>query len=91
MLAGFVIWTLVASLVTGALYAWDKRASIKDHARIRERTLLLWSVLGGWPGGLIASRWFRHKTQKMSYRVRFVSCSALNVIVTGGILAWRYV
>ena len=90
MLAGFAIWTLVASLVTGSLYAWDKRASIKDHARVRERTLLTWSALGGWPGGLIASRWLRHKTQKLSYRMRFVSCTVLNITVVGGILAWSY-
>lgn len=89
ILIGFAIWTALASVVTAALYAWDKRASIKKRQRISERTLLTWSALGGWPGGLVASRWLRHKTQKVSYRIKFLFCIAANVLVIGGI-AWLF-
>ncbi|TWT97482.1 DUF1294 domain-containing protein [Neorhodopirellula pilleata] len=48
--------------------------------RISERTLLLASLLGGWPGGWWASRRFRHKTQKRSFRIRFVAVCMIHVV-----------
>ena len=83
MLTGFAIWTLLACLVTSALYVWDKRAATKDRRRIPEKTLLVWSLLGGWPGGLIAGKWIRHKTQKTSYRIQFVFCATVHLAVSG--------
>lgn len=79
MLPSLIIWILVASLVTAILYAWDKRSAVLGRPRIRERTLLMWSVLGGWPGGWIAGRVLRHKTRKVSYRVQFGVCVILNI------------
>tara|TARA_R110002073_G_scaffold336224_2_gene531055 strand:- start:949 stop:1314 length:366 start_codon:yes stop_codon:yes gene_type:complete len=80
MLIGFAIWTLVASLITAILYAWDKRAAQTDRRRIPERTLLGWSLVGGWPGGWIAGRWLRHKTYKRSYRIQFALAATLNLL-----------
>ncbi len=68
------------------LYAWDKRAAIKGNPRVAESTLLACSLLGGWPGGLLASQLVRHKTQKVSFRIKFALCVALNVILVTGIL-----
>ncbi len=89
MLIGITIWASVASLVTASLYVWDKRAAIKDRPRIAERTLLAWSLLGGWPGGWMAARLIRHKTSKFSYRCKFAICSTANIIATGT-LAWSF-
>ena len=80
MLAGLAIWILVVSAVTAILYFWDKRAAIKGRRRIPEKTLLTCSLLGGWPGGLVAGQLLRHKTQKASYRIRFVICAAVNLV-----------
>ncbi|TWU55620.1 DUF1294 domain-containing protein [Rubripirellula reticaptiva] len=85
ILTALAIWTVVASLVTAWLYARDKRAAGRNDRRTPENTLLIWSLVGGWPGGLIASRLLRHKTYKMSYRIRFVACVIVNVAVTAGI------
>ena len=86
MVIGFVVWTLVASLVTAALYMWDKRAAVKDHRRLPEKTLLGWALLGGWPGGLITGRSIRHKTQKTSYRIQFFVCAIIHVAAS----AWLF-
>ena len=57
------------SLVTLALLGWDKRRARRSGLRVSERTLHTVELLGGWPGSLLGSRWFRHKTQKLSYRL----------------------
>ena len=62
---------LLASVVSFGLYGWDKRAAQRGNWRVTERTLHLWALLGGWPGAWLAQRQFRHKTQKVSFRVLF--------------------
>lgn len=86
MLAGLVIWTLVASALTAILYAWDKRAAIKDRRRVAEKTLLLCSLVGGWPGGIAAGQLLRHKTRKVSYRIAFACCVIANIAAVVGLV-----
>ncbi|TVS00496.1 MAG: DUF1294 domain-containing protein [Phycisphaerales bacterium] len=62
------VWYGVASLVTIALYAHDKRSARKGRWRVSERTLHRWELLGGWPGALVGQRLFKHKRRKQSYR-----------------------
>lgn len=51
-----------ASLLTFALYAWDKHLSVSKKTRIPEFILLSFSFLGGAFGALCAMIFFRHKT-----------------------------
>lgn len=48
--------------------------------RIRERTLHLLSIAGGWPGALIGQQWLRHKSVKASFRRVFWLTVLLNVV-----------
>ena len=59
----------VASAVTFAVYGLDKRRAARGGRRVPERTLHLLEALGGWPGALVASAVFRHKTKKLGFRV----------------------
>ena len=78
-----VMWVYVlASVVTYAAYANDKRAAQAGSWRTKEGTLLMLGLAGGWPGGLIAQRRLRHKTKKVSFQVAFwltvgLNCAAL--------------
>lgn len=65
------------SLVSFVVYWWDKRQAIHHARRTPEARLLVIDLLGGWPGGWIAQNRFRHKTSKLSYRVRFYAAVAL--------------
>lgn len=56
----FVIYAM--SLLTFALYGWDKHLAVYQKTRIPEFILLLFSFLGGAFGALCAMILFKHKT-----------------------------
>ncbi|WP_371869194.1 DUF1294 domain-containing protein [Duganella margarita] len=60
-------------------YAIDKSAAIGQRRRIPERTLLLLGLACGWPGGLLAQRWLRHKTIKTSFQIAYWCSVVLNL------------
>ena len=64
-------WYAVASVVAWSLYASDKRRAREGRWRVKEGTLHLAEILGGWPGAFLAQRRFRHKTVKWSFLVGF--------------------
>ncbi len=78
-LVAVVVWLLLASAVSAALVWWDKRQAERAGRRIRERTLHMWAMLGGFPGGAWAMRRFRHKTVKASFIWRYVAAAALHL------------
>ena len=59
------------SLLTYLLYFLDKSAARNGSWRTRESTLHLMSLLGGWPGALLAQQRLRHKTRKQPFRFIF--------------------
>jgi len=80
--AGVPALYLVMSVAAVVAYAIDKSAAERGAWRTRETTLHFLSLIGGWPGALIARAMLRHKTRKPSFRVAFwatviLNCSAL--------------
>ena len=88
-----IIYTLM-SLVTFIAYAYDKSSARNRRWRTQESTLHFMSLLGGWPGALIAQRLFRHKSAKMEFLVIFwlsvlVNCAALGwFVLEDGAALW---
>lgn len=79
-----------ASIIAYGVYAWDKTAAQNARGRVPESTLHLMSLLGGWPGALIAQALLRHKTRKPSFLIRYwftviVNCVALGVLIGKGV------
>jgi len=79
-----------ASVITFGSYSRDKKAAGIGGWRTPESTLHLMSLLGGWPGALIAQVRLRHKTRKVSFLVVYwltviINCSALGMIVKEGV------
>ena len=77
---------LVFSFVAFVFYGFDKRRAQTDGRRVPEKTLHLLALFGGWPGALMGQRVFRHKTQKLSYRIVFWLCVVLHLAVVGGVV-----
>ena len=75
---------LIASGAAYVAYAFDKSAARQGKWRTKESTLQMLSLIGGWPGALIAQRHLRHKTQKLSFQFVFWISVAFNCVL----LAW---
>jgi uncharacterized membrane protein YsdA (DUF1294 family) len=60
---------LGASCITAILFVIDKQLAVNRSHRISEKNLFLASLFCGWPGGLLAMKLVRHKTQKGSFHV----------------------
>ncbi len=68
------------SLVAFAMYRADKTAAERGAWRIPEANLHFVDLVGGWPGGLVARRVFRHKTRKQPFRAFFWGTVASNCL-----------
>ncbi|KAJ3120086.1 hypothetical protein HK098_004885 [Nowakowskiella sp. JEL0407] len=65
------------------LFAYDKNQAKTGGWRVRERTLQLTGLLGGWIGGMMAMQQFRHKTVKKEFTNVYYSCVAVNIVGLG--------
>ncbi len=77
---------LVASAVTYVVYAIDKSAARSGAWRTSEATLHMLSLVGGWPGAIIAQQALRHKSSKAEFRFVFW----VTVVVNCGLLGWLF-
>lgn len=62
-----IVILLVINIVVFALYGIDKAKAKLDAWRISEKTLLIWSFIGG-IGGMLGMNTFRHKTRKPKFK-----------------------
>ncbi|MFT5702607.1 MAG: uncharacterized membrane protein YsdA (DUF1294 family)/cold shock CspA family protein [Desulforhopalus sp.] len=74
-----LILYLLLSLIAFLLYRQDKIKAKNDEWRTPENKLHFFSLIGGWPGALIAQRRLRHKSRKQSFLVVFYITVVLNI------------
>lgn len=80
----FLFLYLGVSLLTFLLYWRDKVKANRDEWRITENTLHGFSLLGGWPGALLAQRRLHHKSRKRSFQRVFIGTVILNLALVYG-------
>jgi uncharacterized membrane protein YsdA (DUF1294 family) len=68
--------------VTFLFYGYDKMQARNLEWRVKEVTLHMLELLGGWPGALIGQHFFQHKTRKTAFQIPFW------MIVAGWQVAW---
>ncbi|ESE84788.1 DUF1294 domain-containing protein [Salmonella enterica] len=81
-----VMWFLLANVLTLVIYGMDKMAARKTWRRVPESTLLVFGVVGGWPGAIVGQQLFRHKTQKQPFKTYFI----VSVIVSISVMVVLY-
>ncbi|EIS7446592.1 MULTISPECIES: DUF1294 domain-containing protein [Citrobacter] len=74
-----VMWCLLVNVLTLVIYGADKMAARKAWRRVPESTLLVFGVVGGWPGAIAGQQLFRHKTQKQPFKTYFIISILLSV------------
>lgn len=72
------------SVAAFLMYAKDKNAAEWGKWRTSESILHTLSLLGGWPGAIIAQSFLRHKSKKFSFRIIYW----VTVIANCGSLYW---
>lgn len=77
------------SVLTFVVYALDKSAARQGRWRIREQTLHLLALAGGWPGALAAQRLLHHKSRKASFRGAFWLTVAGNIALVLWMMSTR--
>ncbi|MFT5299733.1 MAG: uncharacterized membrane protein YsdA (DUF1294 family) [Mariniblastus sp.] len=65
----YLVFVCLISVVTFLFYGWDKRQARKDGWRTPESKLHGLAFAGGWPGAMLGQNYFRHKTQKFSFKI----------------------
>jgi uncharacterized membrane protein YsdA (DUF1294 family)/cold shock CspA family protein len=75
------------SLLTFIVYRFDKSAAEFNDWRTPEIHLHTLSILGGWPGAIIAQRLLRHKSKKQSFQVIFWATVVLNATLLAALLS----
>ena len=85
VLVAYLLVTLVMSLVGFVMYGFDKRRSRTGGRRVSEKSLHIVALLGGWPGAWAGQQLFRHKTQKLSFRIVFWLVILVHLGVVGGV------
>lgn len=83
-----LIWLAVANLGAWTAFAVDKAAAQEGGRRIRERTLLMFALLGGSPAAVAAQQALRHKTRKEPFRTQLFLIVLAQVIVLPLAVGW---
>ena len=94
LIRGVPAWASVlyagASALCFVFYAIDKAAARAGRDRIPESMLLSLGLVGGWPGAIVAQQVLRHKTVKLTFRIRFWITVAANATSFIWVLLWPH-
>jgi uncharacterized membrane protein YsdA (DUF1294 family) len=78
-----LFWLGLTNVLAFLLFAWDEfKAGGSGGNRISEFNLAAIGAVGGWPGGLLAMLLFRHKTAKLSFKLKY----ALAFVIWAGLI-----
>ena len=91
----FLVLYLLLSILSFSLYRQDKMKAQSDQRRTPEKKLHFFSLLGGWPGALVAQRVLHHKSRKKSfiktyYLTVFMNIAAVSLYVLSGTNFLKY-
>lgn len=86
-----LFWLLLTNLAAFCLFAWDKfKAGDGGRHRVSEFNLAAIGAVGGWPGGLLAMLLFRHKTAKLSFKLKYGAAFVVWAGLICAALVWHH-
>ncbi len=76
-----IVYLISINLISFVAYRADKKKSEKGKWRTKETTLLSFSLFGGGIGSMLGMRIFRHKTQKMKFKVGVPLLTIVSIVI----------
>ncbi|WP_405346090.1 DUF1294 domain-containing protein [Ruminococcus sp.] len=85
-----IIYLILINLIAVIVTVHDKVAAVKGNWRVKERTLLLLSALGGSPAMLLTMLLIRHKTRKAKFMVGIPLIMILQAVIVFLVLRYGF-
>ena len=76
---GLLLYLVLVSSASFGVHVLDKRKAIAGKMRLAEWQLLIFDILGGWVGGLVARGLVGYSSLKNGFRGRFAIVVVLNI------------
>lgn len=80
-----IVWYALASGAAFLVFAFDKlrakQAQYTPASRVPEKTLLTLSLIGGFPGAMLAMHLIRHKTRKPVFAIVNTAASVVHAML----------
>lgn len=76
-----IAYLLVINLIGFLAYGSDKKRSQNGSWRIKETTLLMFSLIGGGIGSILAMKVYRHKTQKKKFQFGVPLLTLISIVI----------
>ena len=77
-----LLYTFLAlNIIAFILMGYDKKLAQNNKRRISEKTLLAFVLIGGTVGSGLGMLFFRHKTSKTSYLLKFWLIIILQILI----------
>ena len=83
------IWFALFNAATFIAFGFDKWRAARSKRRLSESSLVLLGALGGWPGGLLGMKVFRHKTAKFTFKLKYLLAMIPFAMEVWAWLHWR--
>ena len=77
----FIAFYLLVNFIAFASIGYDKNLAQNNKRRISEKTLLSFVCIGGTIGSGLGMLFFRHKTSKRSYLLKFWAIVFIQIVV----------
>lgn len=74
-----IIYIVMINILTFFYFGWDKMRSLTNKRRVSEKMLWILTLTGGSVGAIIGMRFFRHKTQKLSFQAMIAVILAVQI------------
>lgn len=76
-----LLYFLFVNIIVFILSGYDKNQARKNKRRIPENTLFFFEAIGGTIGLLTAMLFFRHKTSKSSFIIKFSAIIFIQILI----------
>ena len=76
----YLLLMMIMSIISFTLYGVDKKKAIKGKERIKEKTLLFYTIFNGAIGAFFARFVFRHKTEKKYFSLTIFAGLFIQVV-----------